>query len=178
MIIFDTETTNLLGNSALPTDQQPRIIEWAGMLVDDETLEEKMTLSFFVNPGILIPPEVTKSTGITQDMVKDQPKFPAQYNRLVAFWLGERTGIAHNAQFDFGLLEVELTRIGRLTRFPWPAERRCTVELTSHLGLKDRKLTTLYEALFGAKPNQTHRALDDVRLLHKVIIELRKRGVL
>lgn len=178
MIIIDTETTSLMGMSALPTEQQPRMIEWAGLKVDDRTLEETGRWSGFINPGVPIPPEVTRITGISDHQVKDAKKFAGVLPAITELFLGERIVVAHNASFDLAVLETELHRVGRVTQFPWPPVRYCTVELTSHLALPDRKLTTLHTHLFGLKPQQTHRAMDDVLLLLKVVRKLRTMEVL
>lgn len=45
-IVFDTETTGLLKPESAPLSEQPQIIEFAGIKVDFDTLEEIDRLEF------------------------------------------------------------------------------------------------------------------------------------
>lgn len=178
MILMDYETTGIPEPALVPLEQQPRIIEIGLMKVDDQTLEVRDTFSTMVNPGMPLPPVITKITGITTEMVMKAKKFPAYFNTLVDFFLGERYVVAHNEPFDHRMLELELQRLDRVTAFPWPPVRICTVERTSHRTGKFLKLTELYQMLFGRDPEQKHRALGDVEILHEVCIRLRAEDVL
>jgi len=179
MIVFDLETTDLMKPGVSPKDQQPHIIEFAAIRLDPETLEELDSLEFLVNPGIPIPEEAKKITGISDDMVKKQPPFVAYYRQLCDFFLGAGTMVAHNAPFDTAVLVVELERIGKQYLFPYAPQRLCTVEMTSHITGKPLKLHKLYEHAFGKEPKPTrHRAMGDVEILVDVVRWMRKEKLI
>lgn len=166
MIIFDTETTGLIENPALPLEQQPRIIEIGAIKVNPATLKIEDELSILVNPGIVLEPIITKITGLTDENLKGQPRFARILPRLVDFWLGAGTLVAHNAAFDLGLLGFELERLDMVRRFPWCPEVVDTAEVSAtYNNGRYMKLEKWYEHLFGKPAGQTHRALDDCKLL-------------
>jgi DNA polymerase-3 subunit alpha (Gram-positive type) len=178
MIVFDTESTGLMRPVGLTSlDDQPHLIEIAAVKLNmvGESTYEFHTL---VKPPVPIPPEITKITSITNAMVADAPTIDVALDQFAAFVLGSDAWCAHNLTHDRGLLVVELQRLDREHAFPYPPRSIDTVEWTNALGLANRKLTTLYEYLFSVKPKQTHRGLDDVRLLADCVVELTKRGVL
>lgn len=182
MIVFDTETTGLVMPELADITAQPKIIEFAAVKMELEFVSPmsndprqewriKDTLAFFVDPLCDIDPKVTKLTGISNALLKAEgaTPFTSHVESIQEFFLGERQVWAHNLAFDLSVLKFELSRIGYEYKFPWPLEQRCTVEVTSHWGLKDRKFTTLYEHVTKQKLQQTHRAMDDVLALCTVI---------
>jgi DNA polymerase-3 subunit alpha (Gram-positive type) len=181
VIVLDTETTGLILNPALPLDQQPEIIELAAVRLHDDTLAEEAHISFFVKPKRLVREEkIIKSTGITDDMLTSAPSFARQLPTIVEFFLGERIVVAHNCAYDMGMLALELARLDRVTKFPWPVEHICTVETNMDVLVQGgRKLDVLYGiATGGLVPPVKHRALDDVRTLCTVVRWMRGEGKL
>lgn len=171
MIIFDTETTGLLEASLASIEKQPRIIEFAavkGEFIDDRFFIDRQ-LHFLVNPGIPVDKKWLKTLGIGEHDLEGEPRLVKFLGELQNFFLGQRQMVAHNLPFDRGVLAEELKRIDRLLNFPWPIQHLCTVELTQDLHLKDRKLTTLYEHYMKEPLKQTHRAMDDVMALVKIV---------
>ena len=71
MIIFDLETTGLPKAEGSDLNMQPRIIEFGAIRVTDGNLEEYDRLEFFCNPGHPLDPVITKITGITDGMLKE-----------------------------------------------------------------------------------------------------------
>lgn len=180
MIIFDTETTGLPQPGLVPLDQQPEIIEFAAVILDDETLEETFEWTMMMRPKKLpLPDIITRITGIRTEQLKDKQPFAAHLPALTDLFLGEKAGVAHNAEFDFGLLTFELRRLGLQFHFPWPPNRLCTVELTKHLFGKFPKLDELHAHYFpDRKRTGAHRALQDVRDLADCVRAMRKEGLL
>jgi DNA polymerase III subunit epsilon len=171
-ILFDTETTGLephLGH---------RIIEIAALELENE-LPTGKHFHRLVHPDRDIPEEATRIHGFTLSQLADKPRFDSIVDDLLAFF-GDGKLIAHNAPFDFGFLNAELTRLGR------------------PILLADRMVDTLALAKvrFPGMPNSldalcrrfsidlsartTHNALLDCRLLADVYVELtggRQRGL-
>ena len=105
IVVLDCETTWLMGPEALPIEQQPRIVEIAlAILRRSKGLVMIETFNSLINPGIPIPEESTKITGITDKMVAGAPSFVSVYTRLVDLFFGCRVLIAHNLPFDRAVL--------------------------------------------------------------------------
>lgn len=179
MIVFDTETTGLTLRGNAPLDKQPYMIEFAGIKLDDESLEEVDRLEFMCKPPVKITAEITKITKITDDGtskrdVGKSPPFFKFYPRLASFFIGEGCMVCHNLGFDRAILEYELRRHGVLTKFPWPTDHICTVERTEDLNGHRVKLIDLYEHYFGEKFEGAHEAMRDVEALTNLIRAMRK----
>lgn len=171
MIIFDTETTGLLEPIANNLKNQPHITEFYGVKIDDKTRERIGVFETLINPGIPIPAEITKITGIDDKLVKGAPKFPAVYPKLCEFFLGERIMCAHNLSYDRDMMRIELQRMGKEFAFPWPAKHICTVEQTEHWNGYRLNLSKLHETVFGEGFDNAHRAGPDVEALTRIVIE-------
>lgn len=177
MIIFDNETTNLTVPAAAPIEQQPCVMEFAAIKVDDK-LCEIARMEFLCDPRRAIPLEAVRITGITNDAVKGKPPYLSHVPAIVDFFLGERELVAHNLAFDVSVTKYELMRIDRVTSFPWPPKQICTVEAT--IGLKGYRLRLgeLYEILTGKSMKEAHRAMVDVEALLDCVRVLRKRKMI
>jgi DNA polymerase III epsilon subunit-like protein len=163
--IFDTETTGLVKHPDSKLEVQPRIIEWAGALCDGEgnIIDEKVWL---INPECEISEEITRITGITNEMVSGQPTFAEVSGAILDYMQQAQQIIAHNLPFDKSMMELDLLRCNKtLPQFDFEL---CTVEENEPLYGYRPKLTQLYEACMGKPLEQTHRALDDVRALVEV----------
>lgn len=181
MIIWDTEATGIVKPLSVPLAQQPEIIEFAAVKLDDRTLEEVARVEFLARPQLMWPlhEQITKWTNITSEMLESQPSFAGNVARVVDLVLGERVWIAHNISYDLSVMTVEMMRLSMMARFPWPPEPVCTVELTLDLEVprtkSDRlKLGELYKHLTGRDIVGAHRAMNDVMALVDCVRELRK----
>ena len=93
--VIDIETTG--GSPA-----KDKITEIAIYIHDGyEVVEEYATL---INPECYIPPFITQLTGITNDMVKDAPKFYEVARKIIDMTEG-RKFVAHNATFDYNFIK-------------------------------------------------------------------------
>ena len=128
LIVFDLETTGLPKAEGSDLDMQPKIIEFGAIKLTEELIEVDR-LEFFCNPKHMLDPKITKITGITDDMLKDQKPFIAHLEKLNEFFLGTKRMFAHNLGFDRKILKFELERLDKVTSFPWPYEHTCTVEV-------------------------------------------------
>jgi len=178
MIIIDTETTGKLKPTITDVTQQPKIIEFAGIKLHDDTLEEISRLTFLVNPEEKLTPDIVELTKITDLDLKEQPTFDYFYPKLVDFFLGEKYLIAHNVFFDISILCFALERIGRLTQFPYPPNQICTVNKTRSLAGYDLNLTKLYQYMFNEDFPTKHRAIQDTEALTRCVKELIKTNII
>lgn len=172
-LVYDTETTGLLKPQVSDIAQQPKIIEFAVAVLDENynTLAEH---SWLINPGEEITPEITKITGLKNEDLRGQPSFIQVLPEIERVFIGKHRLIAHNLPFDMGMLTNELKRVGREFAFPYPPNQLCTVQQGADLIFGRRaKMTELYEKTLGRPLAQTHRALDDVRALVEIVREQR-----
>src|SRR5687768_10157810 len=100
-VILDLETT---GAKAPPR----RVTEIGAFKVQNGAVVDKFQT--LVNPEARIPPFITSLTGISEEMVKDAPKFREVADDFLRF-LGDSVIVAHNSRFDLGFLDHEIGRI-------------------------------------------------------------------
>ena len=158
--IVDIETT---GGRAT----RDRITEIAVVLFDGNTIIN--TFESLVNPECYIPYGITELTGITQEMVKDAPKFYEIAKEVVQITEGA-IFVAHNVRFDYSFIREEFKRLG----FTFTRKQLCTVRLSrkSFPGFKSYSLGQLIynleidESIYGGI---RHRAMADVKATLEVL---------
>lgn len=165
ILIFDTETTGIPKHPDAKMKVQPRIIEIAGVLVDEKgSVEEEF--EFMIDPGVKLEEIITKITGLTDGDMEGKPTFQKIFPDLQAKFAKAETVIAHNLPFDYTMVELDCNR-GNL-EFVWPKGKVCTVQEHYEEFGRRVSLKELYE-FYTLKPlQQTHRALDDVFALLEV----------
>ncbi|WP_439518696.1 DNA polymerase III subunit epsilon [Hydrogenophaga sp.] len=156
-IVLDTETTGL------SADNGDRIIEIGCV----ELLNRKLTgnnLHFYVNPERDSHEDALKVHGISNEFLKDKPKFSAIADELLDY-LRDAELIIHNAPFDISFLNKELQRLGRapihtvighvtdslvMAKEMFPGKRNGLDALCDRLGV-DNSGRTLHGALLDAE---------------------------
>lgn len=110
-----------------------------------------------VNPEIPIQPFVVKLTGINQAMLRLAPKFYEIAKRIIEITDGCII-VAHNASFDYRILQMEFKRLG----YQFARPTLCTVELSKRLlpEVKSYSLGKLVRSL-GIPIADRHRANGD-----------------
>ena len=123
-----------------------------------------------VNPEKEIHPYVEKLTGITSNMLKTAPKFHEIAKRVIEI-TSDSVLVAHNAQFDYRILQLEFKRLG----FAFSMKSICTVILSQELlpEQESYKLGRLSRSL-GIPIKDRHRASGDALAtveLFKILLE-------
>ena len=154
-VYYDTETTGI-------RPEKDRIIELA---VFDPM--RQATFCKLINPGFPIPPEASAIHNITDTMVTDAPTFKEVAKEFLAFCGNDAVLIAHNNDaFDQPFIEAEFKREGiDLPSFKYIDSLKWSRKYRSDL---PRHSLQFLREVFGIPPNQAHRALDDVEVLHKI----------
>ncbi|MFA5632589.1 MAG: DNA polymerase III subunit epsilon [Ottowia sp.] len=165
-IVLDTETTGL------SADAGDRIIEIGCV----ELVGRKLTgnnLHLYVNPERDSHEDALKVHGISNDFLRDKPRFAQIADELVTYLNGAEL-IIHNAAFDVGFIDMELQRLGRdgissiaacvtdtlaMAKERYPGKRNSLDALCDRLGVDNSKRTL-------------HGALLDAELLADVYINL------
>lgn len=168
VVFFDTETTGLLKTDASHVSEQPYIIEFYGVVYDNDTWEKLNDFESFVRPPIPISDEITKITGINDGDVHNSPTFLEIYDNVCDLFLGVRRMVGHNLPFDTNMLGNELIRIDALTKFPWPIEHVCTVERSMSVEGYRLTLEKAYAKATNGGTFEGHRARNDVEAMIEV----------
>ena len=159
--IIDIETTG--GQPA-----QDKITEIAIFIHDgNRVVDQYNTL---INPQRPIPFFITQLTGITDDMVKDAPKFYEVAKDIVKMTEG-RIFVAHNVRFDYSFLKKEFSDLG----FNFQRKTLCTVRLSRSLipGLPSYSLGKLCQSV-NIDLKMRHRALGDAEATAELFDRLLK----
>ena len=146
-----------------------------GLVRTDDTGFIESQLNLIINPEEPLPEKITEITGLTDDDVKAHKPFRKQFDTIDKFLTEAGSDgelVAHNMPFDDTILTNELKRMGLTWPARWPQTKRCSVQEFRHVFGYNVKLTKLYEHATGEEPEQTHRALDDVMLMHKALLNL------
>jgi DNA polymerase-3 subunit epsilon len=104
-IVLDTETTGLSAETG------DRIIELGCV----ELFNRKLTgnnLHLYFNPERDSHEDALRVHGISNEFLRDKPKFSEKVNEILAYLEGAEI-IIHNAAFDVGFLNKELELVGR-----------------------------------------------------------------
>ncbi len=103
-IVFDTETT---GFDAWGADRITEIgcVEVVDLMPTGETFHT------YLDPQRDVPAKVTEITGLTREFLTGKPLFADKAAEFIAF-VGDAQLVAHNAEFDMGFVNAELSRAG------------------------------------------------------------------
>lgn len=125
-----------------------------------------------INPERAIPPSVSSLTEITDAMVANAPRFSEVAGQLKGALQGA-VFVAHNANFDWRMLEAEFRRcgVGRLG-----GERVCTLRLARrlHPELARRSLRALVD-YYSLPVDTWHRAGPDARATAELFVRFLRR---
>ena len=158
-VVFDIETTGL-------SKEKEMITEIGAVKVADGKIIDRF--STFVNHQRPISAEITKLTGITDDMVKDAPTIENVLPEFLKF-CEDTVLVAHNASFDTGFIRIAAERAGL-------GELHHTIVDTLELArallpeLNKHKLDIVCEHL-GVTLNGHHRAVNDAEATAEVFIK-------
>ncbi|MBF0158755.1 MAG: DNA polymerase III subunit epsilon [Magnetococcales bacterium] len=163
LIVLDTETTGLN-----PGDGH-RIVEIG--CVELINMRPRETRQWYINPERSIPNEAAAIHGITNDQVANAPTFAQMVTEWLDF-IGEDTLVIHNASFDIGFLNAELSRCQRP---PLSLER--TIDTVALGRRRFPGSSVSLDALckrfnIDYSNRQLHGALTDAKLLAEVYVEL------
>jgi len=165
-IVLDTETTGLevtLGH---------RIIEVAAVEIVDRRLTRR-SFHRYVNPGRDVDPGAQEVHGLSREFLQDKPAFSEVAAEFLEFVRGAEL-IIHNAAFDVGFLDFELSLLdhGRICEHCKPITDTLRMARDLHPG-KRNSLDALCERYQIDNARRTlHGALLDAELLAEVYLAM------
>lgn len=161
LIVFDLETTGL----DLVND---RVIQISYIKVYPDGKEERENL--FINPGKEIPQEVVALTGITNEELKDAPRFKDIAKELEAKFKDCDFAGFNSNHFDIPMLAEEFLRSG--IDFDFSKCRLIDAQTIFHK-MERRNLAAAYKFYCGRKMEddfEAHRADQDTEATYKVLM--------
>lgn len=160
-VVFDLETTGFSSKHDMITEIGAAKIR-DGRIID--------SFSSLVNPQKKIPYEVIEVTGITNEMVEDQPTIDEVLPQFIEF-IGDATLVAHNAKFDIGFMAEQCGR----QQIPFDPTVMDTLALAKLLLLEIKRfnLKRISKYLNVSLVN-AHRAVDDANATANIFIKLIK----
>lgn len=156
-IVLDTETTGLDPN------QGDRVIE-IGCLELFNRKPTGKTLHYYLNPDRIVDEGAIKVHGITNEFLQDKPRFFDVVAELMEFLKGAEL-VIHNADFDVGFLNMELSL---LRRNPYGV-------IADHCGVLDT--LTLARQMYPGQRNsldalcKRHQISNSHRKLHGALLD-------
>ena len=163
-IVFDTETTGL------DPSKGDRLVE-IGCIEMIHRVATGRTFQGYFNPQRDMPAEAQAVHGLSATFLADKPLFGTRAAELLEF-LGDAPLVAHNAGFDFGFLNTELTICGQA-----PVDRARMVDTVAIAKRKHPGAKLSLDALcsrYGIDRSHRvlHGALLDAELLAQLYVEL------
>lgn len=164
LAVIDVETTGLdasvdrVMEVGIIRFEQGKVVEQYGRLI---------------NPGIPIPEDSTRITGIKDEDVKDKPTFAELADEIHSRLQGVGI-VAYNLSFDRGFMRAELERCG----LAWPDESPTLDPLIfarQFFKNSPRKNLGTISKLLGIPLEEAHRATHDAEVAGKVLFAFEDR---
>jgi DNA polymerase-3 subunit epsilon len=164
VVVLDFETTGL------SPEYGDRAIEIGAVLVERGSIVARFQR--LMNPGFRISPFIERYTGITNEMLKGQPRCEAVMAEFAEFIEGHNI-VAHNAAFDRRFLDFELRRAKR----SYDGESCCSLLVARRLyqDSPNHKLQTLVAHVGIEQTGQFHRALADAEMTAQLWLSMIER---
>lgn len=194
-LAYDTETSGLpLWDKPSEDPAQPRIIQLAADLFDDETGNTLAGMNLIIKPdGWTIPAEIEELTGITNEMANlVGVPIGAALDMFLDLWGRASLRVAHNESFDMRMVRIEIMRSPYSQEFAdhWKAAPAfCTQGKSTKIinlpptpkmiaaGRKHAKSPNLgeaYEFFTGKKLEGAHNAAVDLAACKEVYYGIKK----
>ncbi|MBN2220824.1 MAG: 3'-5' exonuclease [Vallitaleaceae bacterium] len=154
-IVLDIETTGISASTNAITE------------IGAIRIEKGIEVARFqqlINPEAAISPEITRLTGITYEMVKDQPTFRDILRDFLDF-SEELPLLGHNILFDFSFIKASANRLG----IPYERKGMDTCRLARKFveDLESKSLSSLIRH-FRINRELSHRAYHDAKATYEL----------
>lgn len=156
LAFFDLETTGL-------DITKDRIVEISILKVfPDQHRESKY---YLVNPGMPIPSEVSDIHGITDEKVKNAPKFADIASEIFNFLADSDLAGYNSNRFDIPVLTEEMMRLG----YDLQNEKKSNIDVqTIFFKMEKRDLSSAYQFYCGKELINAHSAEADVEATFEI----------
>ncbi|MDO5063021.1 MAG: PolC-type DNA polymerase III [Peptostreptococcaceae bacterium] len=157
-VVFDIETTGL-------SSSNDKITEIGAVKIEDGVIVDRY--SQLINPQRKLSPKIIELTGITDEMLADQPTIEAVMPQFMEF-VGDAMFVAHNSDFDTGFIKANCDRLG----IPYHSKAIDTVAISRAIltDLKSHRLNFVAKRV-GIKLENHHRAVDDAQATAEIFLK-------
>jgi DNA polymerase III subunit epsilon len=161
VVVLDFETTGL------SPEYGDRAIEIGAVLVERGEIAARFQR--LMNPGFRVSPFIERYTGITNEMLKGQPRCEVVMAEFAEFIAGHNI-VAHNAAFDRRFLDFELKRANR----NYDGESCCSLLVSRRIfqDSPNHKLQTLVAHVGIEQTGTFHRALADAEMTTRLWLSM------
>jgi len=157
-VVCDVETTGL-------SPEKHRLTEIALVKIIDGRIVDRF--ESLVNARQFVPYEITRLTGITNDMVYSAPAIDAVLPSVKEF-IGNAVFVAHNVRFDRSFIDTSFRRSGMQ---PLDLPNLCTARLARRIvPTLSRKSLGMLSKHFGISIRDRHRAAGDAEATAEVLL--------
>lgn len=163
-IVLDTETTGL---DPLRGD---RLVE-VGCIEIFNRMPTGQTFHRYINPERDMPEEAFAVHGLSTQFLSDKPLFAEIVDEFLAF-IGDSPLVIHNASFDVGFINAELSRIARPAIIRDRLVDTLLLARRKHPGVSNRLDDLCSRYAIDNSRRTKHGALLDAELLAEVYIDL------
>ena len=157
-VVFDVETTGLVPD-------KHDITEIGAVKIENGEITQ--TFQTLCKPHSLISAEITKITGITNEMVENEHS-PEEIIEDFLLFCGNSVMVGYNVNFDYQFIQLTAQRINRMFDNEF---RDCMGDAKAKLFLPNYKLGTVVSNL-GITLNNAHRALFDATATAEAFLKL------
>ncbi|MCW6660851.1 type I-E CRISPR-associated endoribonuclease Cas2e [Aerococcaceae bacterium NML201209] len=161
-VVIDIETDGLDKN-------RNSIIELGAIKCEQGELK---WFNALVNIDRTLPKEITKITGITQELLKEEGKPMSIALKEFLEFIGNDLLVGYNIEFDISFINSELKRQG-FERLNNPRMDLLKYVKQENLFLENYKLQTILKE-YGIERNVSHRATEDARLIFELSLKVNK----
>ena len=163
-VVLDTETTGLDFNTG------DKIVE-IGILELENHVPTGKTFHYYLNPERESNPQALKIHGLTNEFLKDKPKFIDIVDKFTDF-ISDSKIVIHNAAFDVGFINNEL----RICEYE-ELDRVCIIDTLFIARNKFPGQSVSLDSLcrkfnIDISDREIHGAIKDAKLLANVYLEL------
>lgn len=163
-IVLDTETTGLDAN------KDDRLVEIGCVEMVNRILTGTV-FHVYINPERDMPTEAFNVHGLSAEFLSDKPKFAEVADAFLDF-IADDTLVIHNAAFDIGFLNAELTRSGRTVIARDRVIDTLALARRKHPGAQNSLDVLMNRYGIDSSRRVKHGALLDAELLAEVYSEL------
>lgn len=159
LVVFDLETTGV-------DVAKDRIVSIAGKVFSGDAPETNHTFEYLINPGMPIPKAASDVHGITDEMVKNAPKFEQVAGEILARFSGADLAGFNLINFDVPMLWEEFARADTT----WNLDGIQIVDAGNIFKKKEpRTLSAGVKFYCGREHADAHNALADVEATAAVL---------
>lgn len=164
-IVFDTETTGLDPKTG------DKLVEIGGLELINH-IPTGRTYHQYINPMREVPEEVVKIHGLSNDFLKNYPKFSEIAQDFLSFVGDDGILVAHNATFDMNFINYELKHGGFETLEKHKVIDTLEIAKSKFPGARNNLDALCHRFNIDNSKRTKHGALLDAELLSEVYLEL------